>query len=335
MPRYWSWLIVPDRVGSEGASLCAGSQYGAMRFIDVTAEPVGTIPLSEVSGLALGRDRGGRMTVAAIGDRKATIAWAAVSEGLADLEWQTLPLRDAQGTRIPHHHPQLEAIAMDGALGLLLVQETPCRAEYIDISHRRVLAHVTLDIPDGAGSAELRRSWRDPDGSHAEGVVMLRDGHLLIVKEKDPAALLEFGPADQSPRGFGPGQWLEPGDPWWEGGGSAHAQEVPLVLLAAWSPTAEMASVCPDLSDAEVGPGGNLVLLSDKGSSVAVVPPSTPAPDPFAGSFQAAVVWRLSGVHDKPEGVVVLPDGGVLVACDRPKVKKNLFVVPRDEWDRG
>ena len=306
----------------------------AMRFIDVTADPVGTIPLPEVSGLSVGRDREGRMTVAAIGDRKATIAWAAVAEGLADLDWQTLALRHAEGTRIPHDHPQIEAIAVDGALGLLLVQETPCRAEYIDTQNRRVLAHVALDIPDGAGSEELRRSWRDPDGSHAEGVVMLKDGHLLIVKEKDPAALLEFGPADDPPRGYGPERWLDPGEAWWEGAGPSRAQDVRLVLLASWAPTAEMASACPDLSDAEVGPGGNLILLSDQGRAVALVPPAESPSDPFGGSFEATVVWRLSGVGNKPEGIVVLPDMSVLVACDRRKVKKNLFVVPRAEWDR-
>ena len=163
---------------------------------------------------------------------------------------------------------------------------------------------------------------------------MLKDGHLLIVKEKDPAALLEFGPADDPPRGYGPERWLDPGEAWWEGAGSSRAQDVRLVLLASWAPTAEMASACPDLSDAEVGPGGNLILLSDQGRAVALVPPAESPSDPFGGSFEATVVWRLSGVGDKPEGIVVLPDMSVLVACDRRKVKKNLFVVPRAEWDR-
>ena len=305
-----------------------------MRIIDVDAEKVGTIPLAEVSGLAVGRNRDGRMTIAAIGDRKATIAWASVADGIDDLEWQTLALRHAEGTRIPHHDPQLEAIAIDGALGLLLVQETPCRAEYIDAPGRRVLAHIDLDIPDDAGSDALRASWRDPDGSHAEGVVMLKDGHVLIVKEKDPAALLEFGPAGDPPRGYGPDRWLDPGEPWWAGAGSESGQDVRLVLLAAWAPTAETVSACPDLSDAEVGPRGNLILLSDQGSSVALVPPADAAADPFAGSFEATVVWRMSGVRSKPEGIVVLPDLSVLVACDRRKVKKNLFVILRSEWDK-
>ena len=107
------------------------------------------VPLAEVSGLALGRNRDGHVTVAAIGDRAATIAWATVGDAIEDFDWQTLSLREVQGTRIPTADPQLEAIAVAGRRpGILLVQESPCRAEYIDAQQRRVLAHITLDLPE-------------------------------------------------------------------------------------------------------------------------------------------------------------------------------------------
>jgi hypothetical protein len=222
---------------------------------------------------------------------------------------------------------------VDADVRILLVQEWPCRAEYIDARNRRVLAHVTLEIPDGVGPAALRESWRDPDGSHAEGVVLLRDRHLLIVKEKDPAALLEFAPTGNDARGFGGDRWLGAGQAWWEDVGAADAEDVTLVLVAAWAPTDAMAEVCPDLSDAAAAPNGTLVLLSDQGRCIAVVPAGSPATDPFAGSFEATRAWRMSGLK-KPEGVVVLPNLDVLVACDKRKATKNLFVIPRTEWDR-
>jgi hypothetical protein len=305
-----------------------------VRIVDVEARQVGAVPLAEVSGLAHGRNRDDQVTVAAIGDRAATIAWATVGDEVEDLDWQTLSLREVQGTRIPEADPQLEAIAVDGAVGVLLVQESPCRAEYIDARQRRVLVHITLDIPADAGSEALRASWADPDGSHAEGVVMLKDGHLLIVKEKDPAALLEFGPAGAVARGFGGDRWLDAGQPWWEDVTPTADQDLSLVLLASWDPTPQMLATSVDLSDADVGPAGNLILLSDQGSSIAVVPAGSPAPDPFAGSFEATMVWRVSGLADKPEGIIVLPNLDVLVACDKQKPKKNLFVIPRASWDR-
>jgi hypothetical protein len=43
----------------------------------------------------------------------------------------------------------------------------------------------------------------------------------------------------------------------------------------------------------------------------------------------------MAGIKDKPEGIVVLENLDVLVACDRRKPTKNLFVIPRAEWDQG
>lgn len=131
---------------------------------------------------------------------------------------------------------------------------------------------------------------------------------MLIVKEKDPAALLEFGPAGDVARGFGRDRYLDPGQPCWAGVGLTSAQEVSLVLVVAWEPTAGMLAACPDLSDAEVGPAGNLILLNDKGRSVALAPASSPAPDRFAGSFEAIAVWRMPrGSRTSPRGSSCFP----------------------------
>jgi hypothetical protein len=298
-----------------------------MRLLEVPAERVGTVPLAEVSALAVGLDRQGRPTLVAFGDRSATIAWAAVDPGLDRLDWQTLALGDSHGTRIPSHDAQVEAIAVDGDLGVLVVQEQPNRAELIDARHREVRAHIALDVGEDDDLADIRESWQDPDGSHAEGVVLLRDGHLLIVKEKHPTALIEFGPADHASGGFGPDRWLADGEAWERPG-----QEAVLSALAAWRPDADLSEACRDLSDAAVGPAGALLLLSDKGESVAVVEPHRPASRPFRGTVTGSTVFRVDGLRRKPEGLAVLPGGDVLIACDRRKIKGNLYLVRRETW---
>jgi hypothetical protein len=298
-----------------------------MRPRHVTAEPLDAIPLQEVSGLTHAVSPEGVVTIAAIGDRAARIAIARVRDGDHQPTWEVLDLTEAQGTRIPAQDPQLEALAADGAGGLLLAQEWPNRAEYIDGPSRAVVAGLTLVVPDVVGAEQLRRTWEDPEGSHTEGVVLLRDGHLLVVKEKRPAALIEFGPAGDAPRGFGPERWHPFGQRWAHGSG-----ERTLVALAAWYPDPALARACPDLSDADEAPDGRLVLLSDQGEALAVVAAQEPAEQPFAGGFGADQVWRLRGISAKPEGLAVLPDGLVLVACDRRKVKKNLFVVRDLPW---
>ncbi|MCU0300383.1 MAG: hypothetical protein MUF35_02115 [Candidatus Nanopelagicales bacterium] len=293
----------------------------------VIAEPLDAIPLEEVSGLTHAVSADGVVTIAAIGDRAARIAIARVRAGDHQPTWEVLDLTEAQGTAIPAKDPQLEALATDGAGGVLLVQEWPNRAEYIDGPSRGVVVGLTLEVPDVPGTQELRRSWDDAEGSHAEGAVLLRDGHLLVVKEKHPAALVEFGPPGDAPGGFGPERWHPYGERWARGTG-----EQVLVALAAWYPDDALAQACPDLSDADEAPDGRLVVLSDQGMALAVVGPQVPAEQPFAGTFGADAVWELHGISAKPEGVAVLPDGVVLVACDRRKAKRNLFVVRAVPW---
>ena len=213
-----------------------------------TAEPLGTIPLAEVSGLALGRD------------------------------------------------------------------------------DRGVPVLLALEVAETA-PARLARSWRDPSCSHAEGVVLLRDGHLLVVKEKDPVALVEFGPPGVAPKGFGPDRWLGAEEQW-----QVVEGDVALTALAAWEPTASVADLCPDLSDAAIAPNGDLVLVSDQACAILVIHPAAPADEPWAGRFDAAASWRIEGLGGKPEGIVVLPEGDLLIACDRRKVKENLFLVGRGIW---
>ncbi|HEX6887403.1 MAG TPA: hypothetical protein VF143_04780 [Candidatus Nanopelagicales bacterium] len=298
-----------------------------MQVFEVRAEQLAAIPLPEVSGLAHAVRPDGTATIAAIGDRAARIAVAHVRPGDAEPAWQVLDLTRAAGTEIPEQDPQLEAIATDGAGGVLLVQEWPNRAEYIDGPSRGVVVALTLEIPDVPVARALRRSWLDVDSSHTEGAVLLRGGHLLVVKEKDPSALIEFGPPGDAPGGFGPGRWHPMGQRWapWQGSQT-------LVALAAWYPDAALAQACPDLSDADDTPDGRLCVLSDQGAAFAVVEGGEPAAEPLAGVFGASAVVRLAGISAKPEGIAVLPDGLVLVACDRKKVKKNLFVLRDVPW---
>lgn len=291
-------------------------------------EAVGTIPLPEVSGLCVGRDREHRATLVAFGDQRSTVAWAAVGPDLEQLQWQSLTLDETHGTRIPPTDGQVEAVAVDGALGVLVVQEQPNRAEVVDARARRVRAGIVLEVPDEPDLRDLHASWVDPAGSHTEGVVLLRDGHLLVVKEKDPPALIEFGPVGGRPRGFGSARWLPDGDAW-----AVPDGESTLRALAVWRPDPQLLEDCPDFSDAAVGPAGTLLLLSDQGQAVAAVAPRDPGPEPFAGTFDARVVFGLAGIRHKPEGLAVLPEGDILVACDRRKVRTNLYLVPRSVWE--
>ena len=74
---------------------------------------------------------------------------------------------------------------------VLLLQETPPRVELIDPKALQVVASIDLAVE---GRGEIAQAWSDPKGSRGEGMVLLPGGHLLVAKEKKPAALIEFGP---------------------------------------------------------------------------------------------------------------------------------------------
>ena len=294
-----------------------------MKIRDVAVVPLGAIPLEEVSDLALAGAAGSTLVVA-VGDRAACVVWARIDDGPQGLVWTVEPLPG--DTLSSSGASQLEGVASDGAGGILLVAEWPNRAVLVDAPSRSVVGAVDLVLPEAGEFGALGRSWLDAAGSHAEGVLMLRAGHLLIVKEKDPAGLLEFAPRGAAPAGFGPDAWLADGERW------KLPAEGPLELVAAWLPDAELAGLCPDLSAVAEGPEGTLLLLSDQGASVARIPGMPPAAKPLEGVISATAGWRLTGLRGKPEGIAVLPDGDVLIACDRKKARGNLFLVPAGSW---
>jgi hypothetical protein len=140
------------------------------------------------------------MSLIAVGDRAAKIAWFSVprsDEGRID--WHTRNIANLSGSMLPEHDPQIEAVCADGFGRILLLQETPPRVELIDPKALKVVASIDLAVE---GRDDIAQAWSDPKGSRGEGMVLLPGGHLLVAKEKKPAALIEFGPSGSQSRGL-------------------------------------------------------------------------------------------------------------------------------------
>ena len=273
------------------------------------------VPLREVSGICLRRGAGGELTLLALGDRAARAVWfVQPPDDTSPLEWQGVDLTDIEGTRLPTDDPQIEAVCADGAGRVLLLQESPPRTELIDPATRRVAASIALDVP---GHDALARSWADPGGSRGEGAVFLPGGHLLVAKEKDPTALLEFGPPGDVAIGLRRGGGLPPGDAW-----SIEPGDHRFVPLAVWSPDKAMRKACADFSDLEIGPDGHLYLLSDHSGSIARLSDLPAA----GGTVSATAVWHLGDQGGKPEGLAFTPNGRAIVGLDTRKARHNLVL---------
>src|SRR5262245_56647526 len=91
------------------------------------------VPLKEVSAICLRRSRNRRISLIAVGDRAARLAWVSLplSNG-KPLNWHTVDIDRLRGSKISSKDPQIEAVCADGAGRLLVLQERPPRAELLD-----------------------------------------------------------------------------------------------------------------------------------------------------------------------------------------------------------
>jgi len=260
---------------------------------------VADVPLREVSGLTL---RGSDLL--AVGDRDPVVFRAPLQPW--PLQWQGI---DLAGLELPDGGTQFEAIQPTSAHTVLVLQEQPARVLHIDLSVPALIGTLLLDVPEGH---RLRQAWLGDRSSRGESLVLTDRGHLLVVKEKDPSAILEFGPAGDDPVG-------------WRRGGPTIAPisgDAALTVLATWWLGEELAKRLPDISDATVGPDGRLYLLSDQGSAIARLPDAL---DPQGGEVAAAAIWQIAGTPKSAEGLVILDDGTVLVGLDTKSPRRNLL----------
>jgi hypothetical protein len=268
---------------------------------------VADVPLREVSGLVLrGTD------LLAVGDHDPVVFSAPLQPW--PLQWQGI---DLAGLELPDGGTQFEAIQPTSAHTVLVLQEQPARVLHIDLAVPALIGTLLLDVPEGH---RLREAWLGDRSSRGESLALTDRGHLLVVKEKDPSAILEFGPARDGPVG-------------WQRGGPTVAPapgDAELTVLATWWLSDELVQRLPDISDATVGPDGRLYLLSDQGSAIARLPDSL---DPRGGEVEATAMWRIAGSPKSAEGLVILDDGTVLVGLDTKSPRRNLLrlsILPLD-----
>ncbi len=256
----------------------------------------------------------------AVGDRTAHLAVSTYSpvSGLGD--WQTIDLSLVPGWPVPADDSQLEAVAVDGGCLVALMREDPPVVLVADTEQRALIARITLTAPSGS---PLAGRWDDPS-SRGEGLVLLRNGRLLVAKEKRPRTLVEFAPAGAGAGGLSRSDFLAPGESW-----QAPIGEVEYEATSMWRLRGTAKDALHDISALAVGRERSLWLLSDKSSAVARLSLDTPLQlgDDTIRDFDE--LWRLPKRTKKPEGIVALDDEHVLVAMDTGSIRRNGMVVCR------
>lgn len=293
------------------------------------------IPLREISGLQLRMDRGDRdeATLLSIGDRFATIAKSVVD--LKDLEMHSTDLIDfskpildrfsvCSSDHIPgckkHYESissQWEAIASDSSGDIFLLHEQLATVIVYDPAKRRINSVINFESFDagGPGSRGRKRSTLKSGNALGEGIILLANGHILVIKEREEPTLYEFGLAGETASGYSSdlhlgetGQFPKLGD------------KVSMIPLKRWRLPSNLRSC--DLSELTADKEGSLFLLSQNCQWISKV--ALPGVD----QIELAVVkqWHLPRKLRRAEALAVLQEGRFIVAQDhKSQSKENLF----------
>ncbi len=277
------------------------------------------LPVVEASGLTVRHTSGGAVLLV-IGDRTSELGVCRMSDDGALDHWETIDLAALPGWPLPAGDSQFESIAADGGSLLALMCEDPPIVLVADTEARELRAEIELTAPKGS---LLDGQWED-SSSRGEGLVLLRGGRLLVAQEKRPRALIEFGPVGASARGLSADDFLRPDESW-----EAPSGRVRFVPLSMWKLKDDARAALADISSIGAGVDGSLWLLSDKSQRVARLALDEPLHPDDDGVTDLDEIWDLPEGVVKPEGIVALTDGRVLLAMDTRSTLANGMIVTR------
>jgi hypothetical protein len=226
------------------------------------------------------------------------------------------PLLAAAGLRTPDSS-QWEGIDSDATGRVFVLREVPGTVLVFDEALEALLHAFPLTVDDDPAEVE---AWEADHNALGEGLLLLRNGNLFVVKEDKPRQLLEFGPPGARPEGLRDDLPI------------AHAGEFPTPresrvtfrMLSAWDLGGAAVERIGDLSDVTVGPDGRIYLLSDESRCIARLQASL---DPRDRLVEVDRIWGLPDRLVLPEGLVITADREVLVATDHDEPRENLFLL--------
>lgn len=255
------------------------------------------LPIREASGLCCATFDGVEHLVA-IGDADTSVAWTPlVSERPS--EWQVTSVADIEG--LPDDLGQFEAVADAGDGRLVIMGEEPALVVLIDPRAQRCDGWWRLVVREQPDFAQL---WDADENSRGEAMILLPDGHILVIKEKRPVMAVEYGPSGRRSL-----DRSRPASPWEPPAG----HELP---VAHW---ADVVDAPGDLSDC-VAVGGRIVAVSDQDRCLVVL-------DHSDETLVAGPPISLGKKIEKPEGLAVTASGTWFVAMDTKTGSDSLVTI--------
>ena len=268
-----------------------------MRRLDVADS--WRLDADELSGLGLRRHGpAAEPELLAVGDSGFRVLTCGLTEHRA--EGRSPKLDDAVDGFTTGRSSQWEGVTADGSGRVFILQEHPGHVFVLAPELGRLDDALELEVP--RRHAEWERTWHEDKNARGEALLLMRGWHVLVFKQKDPVALIEFGPQQDPAIDLG-------GDPFLPADETFAVSDQPLHPLRSWEIDAPLESI----SDAS-RVGGQIFVLSAKSRCIAALGALDNDDKPIRLDGEP---WALPDDIAQPEGLVVLDEESTpMVAAD-------------------
>jgi hypothetical protein len=317
-------------------SISANAQGQKKKAPDVLIKEAFNIPIEQVSGLGIREGlKIGDFEVFAIGDQSSEVrilSWkqqkrselqrkfdfsAAVNNRFSPC----LDLKNKWCKNLSNNlNSDWEAIQVDSKQRRFILHENSGVVMVLDESNRH-LTDIRLDYRPIYQSYEARTNLKAKRKALGEGLVLMKNGHILLAYQFDPAQIIEFGPAGAKANGLGKGGFLSRVEAFQL---DDKKQKQIFEPLRFWS--LQGLDGC-DLNELTYDTRNDRVLVISKrcNSVYSIVDSGGKQKE---GMVTVEYKWKLPKKIKAIEGLAVLPNGQWLIASDLPeRGAENVFLL--------
>ncbi len=271
-----------------------------------------TLPAVEISGLAWRKNpETKKRELIFVSDR---------SYKLYVLDWETrksnftvreIDLAPTQKNTPPQS--QWESVFSDDSGRVFIIKEQPGEILVLSPDLSKTERVIHLSVPEMGGNAN----------SGGEGLVPLKNGHILVVKEKNPLHIIEFSAYANPAEGYKPSLSIEkvglfplPAET---------SEAITLSTSFIWRFEPELEDLFEDASELVTGPQGELYLLGDQKNLIGRLGGTLKLKK---DRIKLKQLFSLPSSIKKPEGMVLDDDARPVVAIDSKRSDQpNVFVL--------
>ena len=291
---------------------CSKNNYQQLRVLESYS-----LPIREISGMSWRVDpKNSKKQIAIIGDHDNYVYlldWESRKDGLdlKKIDLQKLSSEKLEGG--------WESIASDATGRLFLLQEEPSRIIVLNKELNKIIHNIELVITD-----HLKDSlqWGVKKNSAAEGITLLKNGHILITKEKKPFRLVEFTNRKNQALGYNKKLSLENKGVFPL---SSKSKKLKLYSNYFWKLKLDDEEKLKDVSGINIDNNNEVYLLSDKSHVISHLGDTLSVDK---DTLELKKVYALPDEFDKAEGMVIDLKKRAIIGVDKKATdKKNIFLL--------